>query len=84
MRQSATRVATPCAQWRRAYTVLQISLQYLLHLPDQMRAAYPMVSADRTAIAATAPDAVRWAMPADQIAANLDGACGSGSHWSGH
>ena len=45
------------AEWGVKYSTEQIKLMYLLFLPKFRAHAYPKVSRDRTAIAAT-PDAV--------------------------
>ena len=68
-REPADTVASTCC---RTYGVHAIKLLYLLRLPERLASMHPDVDVERTAIQATPSAAVKWALPAKVIAANID------------
>ena len=64
---------TPCAAWCRHYTVARIKLMYLLFIPEELQYAYPIISADRTAVMATPQSETKWGLPAATLGGVIGG-----------
>ena len=62
----------PYCKWCRRCSVAEIKLQYLLHIPEGLAHLYPTTDFQNVSIAAGAPAEVKWALPADIIAEEID------------
>lgn len=62
----------PCSTWVSRYSIAQAKLIYLACLPAEYRDAYPEISGDGKAIAATPLNEVKLGLPAQMIGAGID------------